>query len=70
MGETDRKAIQSEAMKSAKEAYLACLVILVADNEQYGGVKTTLGDNYLLGKQEYPQDLLAAKRHNSINIGS
>ena len=62
MGETDKKAIQSKAIKSAKEAYLACLFILVADNERYGGVKTALEDNYLLGKQEYPQDLLAAKR--------
>ena len=34
----------------------------MADNERHGGVKTALGDNYLLGKQEYPQDLLAAKR--------
>ena len=57
-----KKVIQSEAMKSAKEAYLACLFILVADEERYGGVKTALGDNYLLGKQEYPQDLLAAKQ--------
>ena len=54
----------------AKEDYDACLFILMADDERYGGVKTALGDNYLLGKQEYPQDLLAAKRHNSINIGS
>ena len=34
----------------------------MADNERYGGIKTALGDNYLLGKQEYPQDLLAAER--------
>ena len=34
----------------------------MADNERHGGVKTALGDNYLLGKQEYPQNLLAAKR--------
>ena len=33
----------------------------MADKERYGGVKTALGDNYLLGKQEYT-DLLAAKR--------
>ena len=49
-------------MKSSKEAYLVCLFILMADNERYGGVKAALRDNYLLGKQEYPQDLLAAKR--------
>ena len=62
MDEAGRKTIQSEVMKTAKEAYLACLFILMADDERYGGIKTALGDNYLLGKQEYPQDLLAAKR--------
>ena len=63
MEETEKKVIQSKAVKSAKgEAYLACLFILMADEERYGGVKTALGDNYLLGQQEYPQDLLAAKR--------
>ena len=35
----------------AKEDYDACLFILMADDERYGGVKTALGDNYLLGKQ-------------------
>jgi hypothetical protein len=58
----DKMAIQSEAMKTSKEAYLACLFLLMADEERYGGVKATLDDNYLLGKQEYPQNLLAAKR--------
>ena len=43
MGEDSRKAIQSEAMKTAKEAYLACLFILMADDERYGGVKMALG---------------------------
>ena len=57
-----KKVIHSEAMGSTKEAYLTCLFILMTDNERYGGVKMALGDNYLLGKQEYPQDLLAAKR--------
>ena len=61
-GEDNNKVIQSKATKTAKVAYLACLFILMADSEQYDGVKTALGDNYLLGKQEYPQDLLAAKR--------
>ena len=35
---------------------------MIADDERYWGVKTSLGDSYLLGKQKYPQDLLAAKR--------
>ena len=62
MGKNSKKAIQSQVMKTTKEAYLTCLFILMEDDERYGGVKTVLGDNYLLGKQEYPQNLLAAKR--------
>ena len=54
MDKEGRNAIQSEAMKTAKEAYLACLFILMADDKRYGDVKQALGDNYLLGKQEYP----------------
>ena len=46
LDEGGRKAIQSEAVKTAKEAYLACLFILMADDGRYGGVKTALGDNY------------------------
>ena len=34
----------------------------MADDDRYGAVKATLDDNYLLGKQEFPRDLLAAKR--------
>ena len=62
MDEESREAIQREVIKAAKEAYLACLFILLADDRRYGDVKRALADNYLLGKQEYPQDLLAAKR--------
>ena len=39
MEEEGRKPIQSEAMKTAKEAYLVCLFILTADNERYGDAK-------------------------------
>ena len=49
-------------MKTSKGAYLACLFLLMADERRFGAVKATLGDNYLLGEQQYPQDLLAAKR--------
>ena len=55
MDEEDRSAIQSEVMKATKEAYLACLFILMADDKRYGDVKRALGDNYLLGKQETPR---------------
>ena len=42
MDEDGREVIQSKAMKTAKEAYLACLFILMADDERYGGVKMAL----------------------------
>ena len=58
----DKKVMETEALKTSKQAYLACLFMLMADEDWYGGVKSTLDDNYLLGKQEYPQDLLASKR--------
>ena len=58
----DKKPVTTEALKTSKQAYLACLFLLMADDERYSKVKATLDDNYLLGKQEYPQDLLAAKR--------
>ena len=57
-----QKPLEAEAMKSSKGAYLACLFLLMADEDRYGRVKVALDDNYLLEKQEYPQDLLAAKR--------
>ena len=62
MNKDNKKPIQSEATKTAKEAYLSCLFIFMADEKRYGGVKTALGDNYLLSKQEYPQDLLLSSQ--------
>ena len=35
MNEDNKKPIQSKAMKTAKEAYLACLFVLMADKERY-----------------------------------
>lgn len=58
----DKKPVTAEALKTSKQAYLACLFLLMADNKRYSKVKATLDNNYLLRKQEYPQDLLAAKR--------
>ena len=39
-----------------------CLFLLLTDNERYGPLKTQLDNNFLMGKQEYPSDVLAAKR--------
>ena len=62
MTSKNKKAVTGEALKTSKQAYLAYLFLLMADDERYSKVKATLDNNYLLGKQEYPQDLLAAKR--------
>ena len=43
MDEEGRKVIQSEVMKTAKEAYLACLFILMTDDERYGASKRRCG---------------------------
>ena len=40
----------------------ACLFLLLADNERYGPLKMQLDNNFLMGIQEYPSDVLAAKR--------
>ena len=60
------EAIETETTASAKEAaqgeYLVCLFLLLADNERYGPLKTQLDNNFLMGKQEYPSDVLTTKR--------
>ena len=62
MSEDDKKPIQAEATNTSKGAYFTCPFLLMADEDCYGGVKATLDDNCLLGKQEHPQYLLVAKR--------
>ena len=52
----------ADTLKTRNQAYLARLFLLMANNDRYGKVKAILDNNYFLGKQEYPQDLLAAKR--------
>ena len=52
MQEAEKKAMQSNAMKAANEAYLACLFIPMSDDERYGDAKTALRNNYLMDQQE------------------
>ena len=63
---TELETIETEATTSAKEAeqreYLACLFLLLVDDERYSPLKTQLDNNFLMGKQEYPSNVLAAKR--------
>ena len=42
--------------------YLTYLFLLLADGARYGPLKTQLGNNFLMGKNEYPSDVLSAKR--------
>ena len=61
MTSKDKKAVMVEVLKTSKQAYLACLFLLMANNDRCGNVKAILDNNYLLVKQECPQDLLAVK---------
>ena len=50
----ERKPFETDVIKMSNQAYLACAFLLMTDNNYYSGVKLTLDDNYLLGKQAYP----------------
>ena len=54
--------LQKEAMESNCEEYLACLFLLLADGERFKTATEDLRNNYLLRKQEYLANVLAAKR--------
>ena len=51
-----------------------CLFILLADEERFKPVTTELDNNYLLGNQEYPANVLATKRlmtdFDYLNVGN
>ena len=49
-------------MESSCEEYLACLFLLMADEERFRPVTTKLINNHLIGKQEYLANVLAEKR--------
>ena len=49
-------------MESRCEEYLVCLFLLVAYEERFKPVTKNLSNNYLIGKQEYPDNVLAEKR--------
>ena len=51
--------IKEEASELACAEYLACLFLLLADDERFKTLKKTLNNNLLLGRQEYPKDVLA-----------
>ena len=61
-----KKALAAKHKKPARESaageYLACLFLLLADNDRFRPLKLQLDNNFLMGEQEYPRDVLAAKR--------
>ena len=50
------------AIESAYGKYLAYLPLLLSDNNRFSSLKTTLDNNFLVRKQEYPEDMFSAKR--------
>ena len=54
--------LQKEVMESSCKEYLACLFLLLADEEGFNPVATELSNNYLLGNKEYPANVLVKKR--------
>ena len=50
----ERIRIEEEASESACADYLACLFLLLADDEQFKTLKKMLNNNFLLERQEYP----------------
>ena len=62
MTSDNKKVVTAEALKTSKQVYLACLSLFMPDKAQCSKVKATLDNNCLLEKQEYLQDLLAAKQ--------
>ena len=54
--------IEEEASESACAEYLVCLFLLQSDDERFKTLKKTLNNNFLLGRQEYPKDVLESKR--------
>ena len=65
--------LQKEVMESSCEEYLACLFLLLAYEERFNPVITKLNNNYLLRKQEYLANVMAAKQlmtdFDYLNVG-
>ena len=62
---TRQKKLSTKHDKPAREStegeYLACLFLLLADDDRFGPLTTQLDNNFIMGEQEYPRDVLAAK---------
>ena len=49
-------------MTASSEEFLACLFILMADNDWYKGLKIELANDFAMGQSNYPKTVVAAKR--------
>ena len=57
-----KKKFEKPSRESLAGEYLACLFLLLADDNRFGPLKIQLGNNFLMGEYEYPCNVLAAKR--------
>ena len=59
---TIKEAVTLSAKKAGQGEYLSCMFFLLTDYERYGPLKTQLNNNFLMGEQEYPSNVLTANR--------
>jgi len=52
----------NDAPEHAKKEFLACLFLLMSDDDRYKPLKTRLHNNFVLGRDEYPKDIPQATR--------
>ena len=62
MSSADKAELDGAAKTASCEEYLGSLFLLMSDDTRFKPLKTQLENNYILGKQEYPHTVLAAKR--------
>ena len=52
IAQMDNPAAAEERIRIEEAEYLACLFLLLADDERFKTLKKTLNNNFLLGRQE------------------
>ena len=53
---------KKNAPEQAKKEFLACLFLLMSDDDRYKSLKDRLHNNFVLGRDEYPKDIPQATR--------
>ena len=62
LSSAEKAELDGAAKTASCEEYLGSLFLLMSDDTRFKPLKTQLENNYILGKQEYPHTVLAAKR--------